>query len=370
MTVVLFIIVLAVLILAHEYGHFCAAKSVGVRVEEFGIGFPPRLYSWRPEGSETLYSINWIPFGGFVKIFKEDEDSSQLSAEEKAHTLDGKPWYAKVWVLSAGVVFNVLLAWILISVGISVGFPMSVTEQTKGVVGSPSVVLTHIEKDSPAQKAGLSAGDALVSLASDTDTLTGPLSIASVQNFIAHHGGKTLTVSYTRENTTKTTTVVPDMQNVGEESRGVIGVVLDFVAVVKLPIFAAFFEGAQTTRYALQNVAVGLWKFIVQAVTGAADFSQVVGPVGIVGLAGDAARMGIVTLFSFAAMLSLNLAVINMVPFPALDGGRILFVLVEVVKRSPIKPAVSNILNIVGFGILILLMVIVTVHDVAKLIGW
>jgi regulator of sigma E protease len=370
MTIVLFIIVLAILILAHELGHFLAAKSVGVRVEEFGIGFPPRLYSWRPKGSETLYSINWIPFGGFVKIFKEDEDISQLLDEEKVRTLDAKPWYMKVWVLIAGVLFNVLLAWALISIGISVGFPMSVTEQTTGIVGTPSVVLMHIEEGSPAQTAGFLPGDALVSIKSEKDVLAGSLSIVSVQDFIAQHGGETLTVAYTREKTIQTTTVVPESIQTGAETRGVIGVVLDYIAIVKLPLFSALWEGAKTTWYALQNVAVGLWDFIVQAVTGAADFSQVVGPVGIVGLAGDAARMGIVTLFSFAAMLSLNLAVINMVPFPALDGGRILFVLIEAVKRSPIKPAVSNILNIVGFGLLILLMAAVTIHDVIKLIGW
>lgn len=367
MTIVLFIIVLAILILAHEVGHFLAAKSVGVRVDEFGIGFPPRLYSWRPKGSETLYSINWIPFGGFVKIFKEDEDTTGLTPEEKKRTLDVKPWYAKVWVLIAGVLFNVLLAWGLISIGITLGFPMSVTEQTKGIVDEPSVVLIHIEEGSPAQSAGFLPGDALMSLKSETDTLMSPLSIESVQDFIAQHGGETITVAYTRQEKIETTTVTPAVQTSGEETKGVMGVVLDYIALVKLPLWSAVIEGARTTYYATQNIAVGLWQFLYQTVTGSADFSQVVGPVGIVGLAGDAARMGLVTLLSFAAMLSLNLAVINMVPFPALDGGRILFVLIEAIKRSPIKPVVANTFNFIGFGLLILLMVIVTIHDVIKL---
>ncbi|MCR4274482.1 MAG: site-2 protease family protein [Candidatus Campbellbacteria bacterium] len=367
MTVILFIVVLAILILAHEVGHFLAAKSVGVRVDEFGIGFPPRLYSWRPTGSETLYSINWIPFGGFVKIFKEDEDITGLTQEEKEKTLDAKPWYAKVWVLIAGVLFNVLLAWGLISIGITLGFPMSVTPETQGIVGVPSVVLIHIDETSPARDAGFLPGDELVSIAGTTETLEGQLSIVSVQDFIARHGEETLTIAYTREKELKSTTVVPEVRVIGQETRGVIGVALDYIAVVRLPLWLAVIEGAKTTYYATQNIAVGLWQFLYQAVTGAADFSQVVGPVGIVGLAGDAARMGLVTLLSFAAMLSLNLAVINMVPFPALDGGRILFVIIEAIKRSPIKPVVANTFNIVGFGLLILLMVVVTIHDVVKL---
>ncbi len=367
MTILLFIIVLAVLIFAHEAGHFLAAKSAGVRVEEFGLGFPPRFLSWRPKGSETLYSLNWIPFGGFVKIFKEDEDISELSSEEKTRTLDAKPWYIKIWVLAAGVLFNILLAWMLITVGISVGFPMSVTEETRGIVGEPSVVLMHIEEGSPAQAAGFLPGDALVSLTSGTETAGEQLTVSKVQEFIAAHGGEPITVAYTREKIEKTVTVIPELRTVGEETRGVMGVVLEYIAIVKLPVFSALVEGAKTTFYATRNVALGLWDFLSQTVTGSADFSQVVGPVGIAGLAGDAARMGLVTLLSFAAMLSLNLAVINLMPFPALDGGRILFVLIETIKRSPIKPKITNTLNIVGFVLLIILMIIVTVHDIVKL---
>lgn len=215
---------------------------------------------------------------------------------------------------------------------------MWVTEQTKGVVGEPSVVLVHIEAGSPAQAPGFLPGDALVSLKGEKDTVMSPLSIEKVQSFIAQHGGETITVAYTREKKLETTTVIPNIQTTGQETKGVMGVVLDYIALVKLPVWSAVIEGAKTTYYATQNIAVGLWNFLYQTVTGAADFSQVVGPVGIVGLAGDAARMGLVTLLSFAAMLSLNLAVINMVPFPALDGGRILFVLIETIKRSPIEP--------------------------------
>lgn len=367
MTVILFIIVLAILVFAHELGHFLAAKSIGVRVDEFGIGFPPRAYSWKPKNSETTYSINWIPFGGFVKIFKEDEDTKGLSREELARTLNVKPWYQKIWVLCAGVFFNILLAWGLITIGLSIGLPLSVDESTRGVVGEPVVTVVYTEADSPASVAGMISGDAIVGMRDASGNQLEDVSVTAVQEFIASHDAEELTVTILRDDTEETLMVTPATREVDGETRAVIGVVLDTVGIVRLPVWLAAYEGVKTTASALGAVAVGLWEFLSQAVTGKADFSQVAGPVGIAGLTGDAVRLGFVTLLSFMAMLSLNLAVINLIPFPALDGGRVLFVLIETIKRSPISPVVANTLNFIGFVLLITLMVVVTVHDVLKL---
>ncbi len=367
MTVVLFIVVLAVLVFAHELGHFLAARSVGVRVNEFGIGFPPRLYAWKPKGSATTYSINWIPFGGFVKLFKEDEDTEALSPEEFSETLDAQPRWQRAWVLFAGVFFNILLAWGLISIGLAVGLPMSVDENTEGVVGTPATVLVFVEKNTPAHEAGFVPGDAIQDITDATGVRPDDVSIESVRDFIAAHENQELTLTVTRDETTEILSVTPVSGLVDGEARATIGVVLDTVAVVRLPVYRAIIDGAQTTVYALKAVAVGLWEFLTQAITGRADFSQVAGPVGIAGLTGDAARLGLSALLSFMAMLSLNLAVINLFPFPALDGGRILFLCIEAIKRSPIRPAVANTLNFIGFALLILLMVVVTVHDIVRL---
>ncbi len=368
MTIILFIIVLALLVFAHEFGHFLAAKSVRVRVDEFGIGFPPRLYSWKPKKSETTYSINWIPFGGFVKLFKEDEDTTGLSKDDFSKTLNARPWYQKIWVLFAGVFFNMLLAWGLISIGLSIGLPVSVDEHTTGVVGTPSVVIVHMESDGPAIIAGLLPGDSIVGITTANGEKLDPVTIENVSDFIASHEGKELAIQIERKSIRETIDVTPVAHNIDGETRAVVGVVLDTVAVVRLPVWSAIIEGGKTTALALRAVSLGLWNFLAQVVTGRADFSQVAGPVGIAGLTGDAAALGLVTLLSFMAMLSLNLAIINLIPFPALDGGRILFVLIETIKRSPIKPRVANTLNLVGFALLIVLMIAVTVHDVVKLL--
>jgi regulator of sigma E protease len=368
MVIILFIIVLALIVLAHELGHFLAAKQCSVRVEEFGIGFPPRLYSWRPEGSETLYSINAIPFGGFVRLYKEDEQTDGLSQTDLSRTLSARPWWQRVWVLSAGVVFNVLLAWGLLSAGIAIGLPMSVDETTPGVVGTPSVIVLHVQENSPASAAGLLSGDAFVSLSDGAQTITAPLTVSAVQTFIGTHADVPLMLTVTRGGSEEHVRATPHAAVVEGESRPVLGITLDYVGVVRLPVWRAALAGGQATIFALKNVSVGLWQFFSQAFSGRADFSEVVGPVGIVSFAGDAVRLGFVTLLSFAAMLSLNLAVINLIPFPALDGGRILFVLIETAKRSPISGRVVNTLNLVGFGLLVVLMIVVTVHDILKLI--
>ncbi|GMU74113.1 MAG: hypothetical protein AMXMBFR44_3120 [Candidatus Campbellbacteria bacterium] len=367
MTVILFIVVLAVLVFAHELGHFLAAKQCGVRVSEFGIGFPPRLYAWKPAASETTYSINWIPFGGFVKLFKEDEDTGALPREEFEKTLDARPWWQRLWVLFAGVFFNVLLAWGLLSIGLFIGLPMSVDEDTRGVVGEPSVVAIHVEENTPAYEAGFIPGDVVLAVVDEEGEQSGS-SIEDVQAFIAAHEGKELSFTVQRKDVEETLVAMPVARELDGETRAVVGIALDTVAVVRLPVWDALVTGGKTTLFALKAVAIGLGEFLFQAVTGRADFSQVAGPVGIAGLTGDAARLGLAALLSFAAMLSLNLAIINLVPFPALDGGRILFTFIEVVKGSPIRPSIANTMNFIGFALLILLMIAVTIHDILKLL--
>ena len=367
MTVALFIVVLAVLVFVHELGHFLAARSVGVRVTEFGIGFPPRLYSRKPKRSETTYSINLIPFGGFVKLFKEDEDTGTLSSEDFSYTLDSRKWWQKIWVLSAGVLFNVLLAWILTSIGLSVGLQVSVDETTPGVVDTPSVIALHVENNSPAALSGFVAGDSFLRICDITDTCVTQPTIEEVMSFISERPKEILEVEVNRRGTKEILSVIPEVREIDGKERAVIGVVLDTTATVKLPLWRSVVEGGSMTLNALRNVSVGLWGFLVRTVTGRADFSQIAGPVGIAGLTGDAVSEGFSALLSFAAILSLNLAVINLIPFPALDGGRIPFVFIEMIKRSPIKPIVANTLNIIGFALLILLMIIVTVNDLVRL---
>ena len=366
MTIIIFIIVLAVLILVHEFGHFIIAKLSGIRVDEFALGFPPKAFSWKPKSSETTYSVNWIPFGGFVKIFGEDGEDAPADSPDASRSFVHKPKIVQIAVLAAGVVFNIIFAWLLIALGFMVGIPGSVTEDTQGVVGTPAITVVSVLDGSPAAQAGLKGGDMFLELRSGETVLTDDVSVPAVQEFIGANNGKEITIMYQREDSKLQTTVIPQEGIV--PGKGAIGIGLDMVATVKLPLHKALWEAGATTVQLTKRIAVGLGTFIVNAVKGDGDFSQVAGPVGIVGLVGDAAQQGFIMLISFTAFISLNLAVINLIPFPALDGGRILFVIIESIKGSPISPKVAQTVNTAGFALLLLLMVVITISDVIKLV--
>lgn len=361
MSIILFIIILAILILAHEMGHFIAAKRAGVRVDEFGLGFPPRLY--QKKIGETVYSVNAFPVGGFVKIFGENPDDESQRGKDAARSLTHKPKLIQAWVISAGVIFNLLLAWILLSVGLMAGMPYSVDDSVYGArVQNPALTITQVLPKSPAEVAGLKGGDAIVALSVGNDKLDDP-KVETTQNFIAAHDELTLT--YRRGGETKTTLVRPHDGIV--DGRRAIGISMDMVGVLKLSPYEALTLGVTTTLSLTQATIVGIFDFFKNMFIGQADLSGVAGPVGLVGVVGSASALGLGHLISLTAVISINLAVINLLPFPALDGGRLFFILIEWIKRSPIKPEIANAANGIGFILLIALMTFVTFHDVVKI---
>lgn len=364
MSVILFIVILAVLILFHELGHFLAARSVGARVDEFGIGFPPRAWAFRPKGSETEYSINWIPFGGFVRILGEN-GLDEIAEADRPRSLTSKNRLAQAWVLCAGVLFNVLLGWVFMSISFMSGVPSSVTPDTRGLVGEAQVTILEALPDTPASAAGFKSGDIIraMSHAGDAEEIV-PRDVVEVQEFIGGSAGTPITFTFERDGSVKTLTVIPE---INEQHKGIIGVSLDLIGTIKLDPFAATVEGARMTGAFLVSIAKGLGGFVRDAFSGTADYSQVSGPVGIVGMVGTVSDRGLIALLSFAALISLNLAIINLVPFPALDGGRVLFVIIEAIIRKPLPVRVTQWANIIGFGILILLMILITVNDVINL---
>jgi len=366
MDIIIFLIVLAILIIAHEFGHFIVAKKSGIRVDEFAIGFPPKI--WSKKIGETKYSLNLIPFGGFVKIFGEDPDKESISGPDSHRSFVNKPKHIQAAVISAGVFFNILLAWLLISIGLVSGLPMPVNfapENTE-VINS-SLVITSVAVDSPAFIAGIKAGDKISALTTNTEALQ-EVDVKSMQNFIATHEGEEIFVLYKRAKMEpRALSVIPESGLL--EDRAAIGVSMDMIGTLKLPIHQAFWEGAKMTINLTMAIAVGFVNLIMDAFTGEADIKNISGPVGIIGLIGSAAEFGFVYLLGFTAFISINLAIINMLPFPALDGGRLFFLLIEVIKGSPIKPKIANTANFIGFVLLILLMVIVTFNDVVKLVG-
>lgn len=372
MSIIIFIIILGVLILVHELGHFFVAKVFRVRVDEFGIGYPPRalkLFTWRG----TLFSFNWIPFGGFVKIFGENgessKDSSMVSAvapnagQEKSFIQISRP--AQAMVLFAGVAMNIIFAWLLISIGFMFGLPTSTSNVEMGNIENPKLVITAVSPDSPAMNAGLKSGDVILDIANGK-IVNSNNTPEGVSEFISKFGEGAVKVTYMRGDDAVVATIIPTDGLI--EGRKAIGISMDMIGILSLPFHKAFLEGAKTTWGLTHVIAVGLGKFVFDAFMGASDLSQITGPVGIVSLVGDASRLGFIYLLSFTAFISINLAVINLVPFPALDGGRLLFVLIESIKRSPLSPKVSNAMNTIGFFLLIGLMIFVTIHDVIKLI--
>ncbi len=363
MSIIIFVIILGVLILVHEFGHFIVAIKSGIKVSEFGIGFPPKiakLFRWK----ETDFTINAIPFGGFVKIFGENPDEESISGADSSRSFVNKPRWIQALVLVAGVSFNVIFAWILISAGFMSGLPTPVDYQGPGVVENPRVIITTVGVDSPAHLAGLKAGDSIKSV-SFNGTSVSQLSPESVSDFIKNHGDEKIDIVYTRGEDEFNTSVTP-VSGIVEDKKA-IGISMDLIGILRLPVHQALWEGAKTTASLLWSVTSGLAVFLFNTVTFKGDFSQVTGPVGIVGMVGDVSHLGFIYLLSFTAFISLNLAVINLIPFPALDGGRLLFVLIEAIRRKPISPKVANTFNGVGFALLVLLMIVVTVHDVVKL---
>jgi len=379
LAVIIFIVILAALIIVHELGHFFAAKISGVRVDEFGLGYPPRAATLFKKW-ETVFTLNWIPFGGFVKIFGEnpldvEENSPTTSADKfgqigdkssgefKSVNFTKKSRPIQAFVLVAGVLCNVLFAWFLISIGFMSGLPTSV-DAGLGEVSNPKLVLTSITADSPAAESGLRVGDVIRSMRSGEVVLE-EVSPEKISDFVVANGKNEIVVEYSRGKVENTTTVTPRSGLM--QDRPAIGIGMDIIGTLRLPFYKAIWQGLKTTVFLTQATAVGLVSFVHDSVLGQSDLSQVAGPVGIVGLVGDASELGLIYVLSFTAFISINLAVINLLPFPALDGGRLLFVGIEAIVRRPINPKIANGLNVVGFGILILLMIVVTVSDVVKL---
>lgn len=363
MSVLIFILILAVLVFVHELGHFMAAKATGMRVDEFGLGFPPRVISFKK--GETLYSLNAIPFGGFVKIHGEDPNHESQFGDDSSRSFGAKSKPAQVLVLAAGVLCNMIFAWIIISIGFMTGLPASVDAYPKEFVKNPKVTITEVEPNSPAFVAGFKSGDVIEKIESG-ESVTAVSSSEDVQNFITVHALEPLTVTVARGVEKKVITVHAEEGIVPDKAA--VGIAMSSVGLVQLPFFRAVVEGLLLTGNLLREITVGLVQFFGSLFQGKASLSQVSGPVGIAGLVGDARALGFVYLLSFTAFISLNLAVINLIPFPALDGGRILFVIIETIKRSPIKPAIANTFNAVGFFLLIALMLAITYHDILKLI--
>jgi regulator of sigma E protease len=360
MTIIVFILVLSFLIFIHELGHFLFAKKAGVRVDEFAIGFPPKLYGYKPEGSETEYVLNLIPFGGYVKIYGENGTEEEEGVVDTSKSMTHKSRLWQVLILSGGVLFNIILAWILFSFAFMLGNQVAIEPKNEQYAENPRLMIVAVSPDSPAFEIGLQPGDVISSV--NGQELFTP---EEFQTAIRSSEGS-VDLSLIRGGEIVVESVAPREGVVVEDVRA-IGVAIDKVGTVKLPLFPALYEGGvytvEITRFFVESIADLLQRFVM----GDASLKELSGPIGIAKLSGDAASQGFATLLSFTALLSLNLAILNILPFPALDGGRIIVLGIEAVRRKNFKPSTLQWVNGFGFILLILLMVAVTIQDILNI---
>ncbi|MCX6716757.1 MAG: site-2 protease family protein [Candidatus Taylorbacteria bacterium] len=371
-TAIIFIIVLAVLILVHEFGHFIIAKKSGIRVDEFGLGFPPKIVG--KKFGETEYTLNWIPFGGFVKIFGETPDDEAEKGADSSRSLINKNRWIQAAVLVGGVLFNFLFAWLLISISFFSGVNASSEDYAKysDKFTDTGVILASVVAGTPAADAGLKLDDIIKDVRFATESTStkalsdGPLNSKKIMAMTVK--GQPLLFTVVRAGQSTTTLVTPKKGIIENDSgKYAVGILMADYGRLSLPLHLAIYEGGMSTVHYIKLVALGLVEFIGQAIVGKANYSAVSGPVGIAGYVGDAARAGFSNLLMFTAIISINLGVINFFPIPALDGGRLLFVLIEGISRKKIPFKVANTLNTVFFVLLLLLMAVVTYKDILKL---
>jgi regulator of sigma E protease len=369
-TILAFIGVLVVLVLVHEVGHFIVAKRAGITVQEFGVGFPPRIGSVVWHG--TRYSLNWIPLGGFVKMLGEDGEVEadkmrqrglSDTAVEKAMegAFNRKPIWVRIVVLVAGVAMNFLLAAALFAVALSM----------PGQQGRGALTVTEVQVDSPAVAAGLEVGDVIVAADGRTFAISRDLT-AYVRSRAEHpvaltvrRGGEEIPIS-----------VVPRKLSDAQEAKGLRAVGFSYeperfaeVAPSASNPAEAAWQGITAAGDLALKIPGGLASAVAGLLGLAPDAGTAVGPIGIASETGRVLRAPLVSQLIFVGILSVNLAVLNVLPFPPLDGGRIAVVVIEAIRRRRLPAEREALVYLTGFMLLIVLVILISIRDVANLIG-
>lgn len=342
-TIIAFILILGLLIFAHELGHFVAARMAGVKVEEFGMGFGPRLFAVRR--GETEYSINLVPLGGFCKLLGEEDPGEHRSLASKSAP-------TRLIVLGAGSLMNALLPIVLLSIAFMI--PRQV------VVGD--VRIEEVVPNSPAAEAGIETGDTIVSVNGHAVENIGDV----IYDIHLSLGEKTALELTDEDGLVRAVTVVPRWDP--PEGEGAVGIVMTMVNTQEVSESYPFWEAVPKSATTLWET-FGLIRNEVASWVVRRNAPTVTGPVGIFQLTGEASEAGPSYLLQFAAFLSINLAIINLFPLPALDGGRIVFVLMEVVRRGKrVSPRTEGMVHLIGFMMLIGLMLVITFADIMRVI--
>lgn len=352
-----FIIILIILVVIHEFGHFFAAKKSGVYVEEFGIGFPPRAIGKKI--GETLYSLNWLPLGGFVKLYgeeyhEEDKLEKKLKIPASRAFVNKKPWQ-KTIIITAGVMMNFLLGWIIISFLFTSGVPMPA-----------GVSIIEVQKNSPASAVGLQKNDKVVSIAKN-GKVTNVTATYELIQATKKYSGEIVDLVIDRNGTQRT--VQLEARANPPKDQGAFGIVINqIVEQKKYPWYTAPYYGLLRSFEMTRTIATEVLKIPYQLITQRKTDVEFSGPVGIAKVVGEAREYGIKPLLEIMALLSLNLAVINILPFPALDGGRLMFIFYEWITGKRPNQNFEKYLNLAGIIILLSLSAVVTIYDILKIL--
>lgn len=369
-TILVFFVILSFLVLIHEFGHFISAKKFGVKVEEFGLGLPPRAWGKKYKG--TSYSLNWLPFGGFVKLKGEDPTEAGANDKDSFYT---KSLPQRAIILSAGVFMNIILGiaifyFMVAFSGFRFIWPSLFDHQFRGANQFQGILVEEVEKDSPAKAANLPTLT-LITKANDAPVS----SLEDLRKITRDNAGIEVAISTINpiNGEEKSVTVTPRTEP--ENQKGTIGVLLSPVPYVvveykSLPskIFVGFLHSWNLTEYNAD--AIG--RLITSSISkgSVAPISQGVGgPIAIAQVTGQAVSLGFGAVLEFIGVLTLTLGVINVLPFPALDGGRLMFVGIEAIFRKRISPKFEAAVNTIGFFILISLIVLISFNDIARIIS-
>ncbi|XOB41633.1 MAG: M50 family metallopeptidase [Candidatus Nealsonbacteria bacterium] len=372
LTIFIAFISLISLIILHEFGHFIVARRFGVKVEEFGIGYPPRLFGKRI--GETIYSLNLLPFGAFVKIYGEEKKI------EHERSFSQKPIWQRAFIVLGGVVSFWIISAILLSIVMSLGSPTAISDEENGELIDPRVQIAAVAPGSPAQVAGIKVGDTIALLKlkikndpeKKSETSNGASSqrliinkVKEVQEFTNLHKGEEITLTIERGKEVFEVSLVPRVSPPARE--GAMGVALVRTAIKSYPWYKAIFQGILATGNLTIAVIQGWAQALGNLIKGLPTGVQLMGPVGIFSLFAQVSQLGVIYFLQFIAIISIYIALFNILPIPALDGGKLLFLGIEAVRRKPVSQKIEQNITFAFFMILIVLMVLVTIKDIARL---
>jgi len=387
LTILAVLISLSIIILFHEGGHFVFSKLSKIKVEEFGLGYAPRIIGvvkiksngkWKiffgkkappdEELASTIYSLNWIPFGGFNKIKGEEGESNDPD------NFYARPWWQRFFSLSGGIIMNIILAMILFSIAFMAGMSTSAEEKDLGqgaIIKDQGVQIIQVQKKSPAEKAGIIIGDIVLKV-DDQEIKT----TTKLQNYIDKKVEQEINLKIKRNGQELNYKITPQkienifsQEEIGERKMGggAIGVSLAEVKIVSYPFFQAIWQGVKMAFKMFGRVVEGVYLIIKELFVSHKMIGEAVGVVGIATFIGEAYQVGLAYLVQFLGLISIAIAVSQLIPFPALDGGRLLFLLIEIIRRKPVSRKTEALIHNIGFTLLLLLMVFITYKDLMRL---